>query len=235
MAGIDKIFLTDYDECRRLEQFVEKHNQEFFDNHGYWLSNGLYDGITPDTFKDGKEHPVSNFGTAEDVFIIQHLSDGDIKEMPNVVERLRQQYGNGNYGFDLIREHKSEYDTYQIDHTRCRIKLVNKTCNKTLKHIKRERWECVIIDVYTNKVKKTKTNYYRYFLDFDYSRNEIYNKLLGCMYARYIDDDSLYDVSMKQVCNYITRTRLKRNTEICVRCINTIQDNKEAEFRFVVI
>ena len=84
MAGIDKIFLTDYNEYKYLEQFCEKHNSEFFKKHKYYLSCGLYD-ITSDIFSDGEEHPVSNFCTEADIFLIQHLSETDIENMPNVI------------------------------------------------------------------------------------------------------------------------------------------------------
>lgn len=102
MAGIDKIYLTDYNEYKYLEQFCDKYNPEFFKKHKYYLSYGLYYDITPDKFKDGEEHPISNFSTEADIFVIQHLSDTDFKEMPNVIARFKEQYDD----FDLIRQHK---------------------------------------------------------------------------------------------------------------------------------
>ena len=245
MAGIDKIYLTSFQEYSHLEQFCEKHNSEFFKKHKYYLSCGLYDDITSDTFIYGNEHPVSNFCTEADVFIIQHLSETDIENMPNVVARLKEQYSD----FDLIRQHKSEYDLYQIDRSGCSVKLCNSSNNKTLRHIKRERWEQVYITVSTKKVKKNISNYSKYdCLVFDCFNRIIYPRYTGCKYYKCAvdkfgnEDIYLHSVSMRQVYKYITRVRLKRNTEICVFCCNFIRDVKgsiigissKAEYDFVV-
>ena len=225
MAGIDKIFLTDYNEYKYLEQFCEKHNSEFFKKHKYYLSCGLYD-ITSDIFSDGGEHPVSNFCTEADIFLIQHLSETDIENMPNVIARLKEQYNGGDHGFDLIRHHKSEYDLYQIDRSGCTVKLVESSNNKTLKHIKREKWEQIDIDVYSNRKKKK--DFYKYSLWFNYFSRIIFHRDLGCKYYKYLEnnengyccDQFLYNVSMKQVCKYITQVRLKRGFGIWVHCRN---------------
>lgn len=243
MAGIDKIYLTNYNEYKYLEQFCDKYNPEFFKKHKYYLSCGLYDDIIPDKFKDGEEHPISNFSTEADVFIIQHLSDTDFKEMPNVIARLKEQYND----FDLIRQHKSEYDTYQIDRSGCKIILVESSCNKTLRHIKREQWEQVWIDVYSNR-KKAK-DFYKYSLWFDYFSRTIFHRHLGCKYYKHLDDgDGYYDqflhnVSMHQVCRYITQVRLKRGFGIWVHCRNYQRDSHgtilsitaEADYLFKVV
>ena len=218
MAGIDKIYLTDYNEYKHLEQFCDRYNSEFFTKYKYYLSCGLYDDITPDIFKDGEEHPVSNFSTEADVFIIQHLSDTDFKEMPNVIARLKEQYSGDDHGFDLIRQHKSEYDLYQIDRSGCKLKLIESSNNKTLRHIKREHWEQVSIHVG------------EFLLDFDYFSRIIYNTFSGCRYYKYLStndgcyDQYLHNVSIKQVYRYITRTRLKCNTRIMVSCYNYKRD-----------
>ena len=242
MAGIDKIYLTDYNEYKHLEQFCDRYNSEFFRKHKYYLSCGLYD-ITPDIFKDGKEHPISNFSTEADVFIIQHLSDTDLKEMPSVVARLKEQYSD----FDLIRQHKSEYDLYHIDHSGCKVKLVESSRNKTLKHIKREQWEQVWIDVYSNRKKAE--DFYKYWLWFDYFSKTIFHRHLGCKYYKHLDDgDGYYDqflhnVSIRQVCRYITQVRLKRGFGIWVHCRNYRRDSNgtilsvtaEADYLFEVV
>lgn len=226
MAGIDKIYLTNYNEYKHLDQFCDKHNPEFFKKHKYYLSCGLYD-IVSDIFKNGEEHPISNFNTEADVFIIQHLSDTDFKKMPNVISRLREQYND----FDLIRQHKSEYDLYHIDRSGCKVILVESSNNKTLRHIKREQWEQVWIDVYSNR-KKAK-DFYKYFLWFDYFSRTIFHRHLGCKYYKYVEDDEngyccdqfLYHVSMRQVCKYITQVRLKRGFGIWVHCRNYQRDS----------
>ena len=242
MAGIDKVYLTNYSEYKHLEQFCDRYNQEFFKKYKYYLSCGLYD-ITSDIFSDGKEHPISNFSTEADVFIIQHLSDTDLKEMPSVVARLKEQYSD----FDLIRQHKSEYDLYQIDRSGCKAKLVESSCNKTLKHIKREQWEQVWIDVYSNRKKAE--DFYKYSLWFDYFSKTIFHRHLGCKYYKHLDDgDGYYDqflhnVSMRQVCRFITQVRLKRGFGIWVHCRNYRRDSNgtilsitsEADYLFEVV
>ena len=226
MAGIDKIYLTDYNEYKHLEQFCEKYDSEFFKKYKYYLSWGLFDDITPDIFKDGKEHPVSNFCTEADVFIIQHLSDIDFRNMPNVVVRLIAQYND----FYLIRQHKSEYDLYQIDRSGCKIKLVESSNNKTLRHIKREKWDRVWVDVYYDRTKEYN---YKNSLRFDYFSRIIFHRHLGCRYYKYLNggegcyDEFLHNVSMKQVCNYITKVRLNRGFFINVHCFNYRQDNED--------
>ena len=227
MAGIDKIYLTDYNEYKHLEQFCEKYDSEFFKKYKYYLSCGLYD-ITTDIFKDGKEHPISNFSTEADVFIIQHLSDTDFKDMPNVIARLKEQYSGDSNGFDLIRQHKSEYDFYQIDRSGCKVILVERSNNKTLRHIKREQWEQVWIDVYYDRTKEYN---YKNSLWFDYFSKTIFHRHLGCKYYKHLDDgDGYYDqflhnVSMRQVCRYITQVRLKRGFYINVFCRNYQRDS----------
>lgn len=247
MAGIDKIFLKDYVEYEHLKQFCFKYNQDFYKLHNYYLSCGLYDGITQETFSDGDEHPVSNFSTDADLFIIQHLTFSDMRGMPNVVDRFKQQYSSGKHSFHLIREHNSIYDTYQIDRSGCKVKLVSKTNNKILKHIKREHWECVNVIVISSHLKHHLEEWYKYTnIGFDYFNKIIYNFNLGCKFYRENDDtinQHLRNVSMKQVYNYITKTRLKRGTEILV-CCNNYTYNKEgfiedisshADYKFVVI
>ena len=226
MAGIYEIYLTDYNEYKYLEQLCEKYNQEFFKKYKYYLSWGLYDNITPDVFKDGKFHPIANFSTEADVFIIQHLSDSDFKEMSNVFARLREQYND----FDLIRQHKSKYDTYQIDRSGCKVKLVESSNNKTLKHIKREKWDRVWVEVFYDREKEYK---YKNSLRFDYFSKIIFHRYLGCKYYKYFYggkdcyDEFLHNVSMKQVYNYITKVRLKRGFFIKVRCFSYRQDNED--------
>lgn len=247
MAGIDKIYLADYNEYKYFKNFLEKHEMEFFKKHKYSLCGGLFD-IESCYFK-GEEIPVSNFCTEADVFIIQHLTEEDYKQMPNVVARLNQQYNSDDHGFDLIRQHKSEYDTYQIDRSGCKVKLIVSSNNKTLRHIKREVWEQVLIDVSSFRVKGILAKYSRYSLDFDYFSRIIFNQTLGCKYYKCLADKDgnidqfLHNVSMKQVYKYITRIRLKRNTEIIVCCCNYQRDNdgliesitNSAEYRFVVV
>lgn len=258
MAGIDKIYLTDYNEYEYFKNFLEKHEMEFFKKHKYsLLCSGLFD-IESCYFK-GEEIPVSNFCTEADVFIIQHLTEKDNKQMPNVVERLQQQYNGGNHGFDLIRQHKSEYDTYQIDRSGCKVKLTKASCwnthkdrliNKTLRHIKREVWEQVSIYVNSHNVKIKSSDFSKYYhIEFDYFSRTIFNHILGCKYYKCLADKDgnidqfLHNISMKQVYKYITRVRLKRNTEIIVCCCNYQRDNDgiiesitdSAEYRFVVV
>lgn len=249
MAGIDKIYLTDWDEYTYFRNFLEKHELEFFKKHKYSLSCCLFD--YEKIYFTGKEIPVSNFSTEADVFIIQHLSDDDFKYMPNVINRLKEQYSGGNHSFDLIREHNSVYDKYQIDFSGCNIKLIENSNNKTLRHIKRERWEYIDIFVNSTDIKKTDKNYDKYFLDFNYYRRIIFNKYLGCKYYKYynFDDDtlsvydSLHNISIRQVYNYITRVRLKRGIKIEVLCRNCIYGEdreiigtvKEARYLFIVV
>lgn len=232
MAGIDKIYLKDYNEYIYFRNFLEKHELEFFKKHKYSLYCELFD--IDKCYFNGDEIPISNFCTEADVFIIQHLSEKDIKSMPNVVARLKQQYEGDNHGFDLIRQHKSEYDRYQIDRSGCKIKLVERSNNKTLKHIKREKWDEIRIDVYSNRKKRK--DFYKYSLSFDYFSRIIFHKQLGCKYYKYISNDDignycdqfLYNVSMKQVCRYITKVRLKRGFGIWVRCCNYQRDSNGA-------
>lgn len=75
MAGIDKIYLKDYQEYKYFKDFCAKHTPEFFKKYNYELSP--FDDITEEIFKDGKEHSISNFGTEADVFIIKHITDKD--------------------------------------------------------------------------------------------------------------------------------------------------------------
>ena len=226
MAGIDEIYLSDYNEYKHLEQFCEKYDAEFFKKYKYYLSWGLYDGITPDIFRDGEKHPVSNFYTEADVFIIQHLSDTDFKEMPNVVVSLIEKYND----FYLIRQHKSVYDLYKIDRSGCKVILIERSNNKTLKHIKREKWKKVWVDIYYDRTKKYN---YKSSLRFDYFSRIIFPMDLGCKYYKYLNggegcyDEFLHNVSMKQVYNYITKVRLKRGVFIGVQCFNYQQSNED--------
>ena len=218
MSGIDKIYLTDRNEYSYFKSFLERHELEFFKKHRYSLVCCLWD-IEPCYFT-GNEVPVSNFSTETDVFIIQHLSESDFTQMPNVVNRLKEQYSD----FDLILHHNSVYDRYQIDRSGCRLKLVESSNNKTFRHIKRERWEQVDIQVYSNC--KNIKDWWKYSLDFDYFSKTIFQTSLGCKYIKYIGDDDgnyyqfLNNVSIRQVCRYISQVRLKRGFTIVVHCHN---------------
>jgi hypothetical protein len=213
---------------------------EFFKKHKYSLVCCLWD--VEKCYFNGKEVPVSNFSTEADVFIIQHLSNSDFTQMPNVVNRLKEQYSD----FDLIRQHKSVYDRYQIDRSGCRLKLVESSNNKTLRHIKREKWEQIDIQVYSNCKNK---DLWKHRLDFDYFSKTIFNTTLGCKYIKYIGDSDgnytqfLNNVSIRQVYRYISQVRLKRGFTIVVSCRNYQRSEegsivdilKSAEYSFEVM
>ena len=119
--------------------------------------------------------------------------------------------------------------------------------NKTLRYIKRERWEQVDIQVYSNC--KNKKDWWKYSLDFDYFSKTIFNTTLGCKYIKYIGDSEgnyckfLSNVSIRQVYRYISQVRLKRGFTIVVRCRNYKRSEegsivdilKSAEYAFEVV
>ena len=232
MAGIDKIYLKDYKEYKCLEDFCARHNQEFLKKHNYYLSCGLYDGVTEETFKDGSEHPVSNFSTEADVFIIKHITDKDVEYMPNVVSRLKEQYP---MDYDLIREGKSKYDLYYIDYSRPKLRLVKSSNHKTLRHIKREKWE--YIDVNLLPAKQDRGKSFSNFLRI------IYDRITGCKYHKHHDYEvygceDLFNISVGKVYQYITRTMLHKGTQIRLRCFNLNEEDgidKESVYLFEVI
>lgn len=159
------------------------------------------------------------------------------------MNRLKEQYSEY---FDLIRQHNSVYDRYQIDRSGCRLKLVESSNNKTLRHIKRERWEQIDIQVYSNCKNK---DWWKYSLDFDYFSKTIFHTTLGCKYIKYIGDDDgnynqfLNNVSIRQVYRYISQVRLKRGFTIVVCCRNYQRSDKglildilnSAEYSFEVV
>ena len=241
MAGIDKIRVNTWDEYVHLEEFCAKHNSAFFKKHHYYLSEGLYDGITPDFFTHGLEFPISNFRREADIYIIQNLSEREVTEMPQVIAYLRQQYSD----FDLIREHKSEFDTYQIDRSGCRVNLQKFSTRKTLKHLKREKWDLVWIDIYFFKEKNGVRKRQFTWVQFDGINKCIYDVCRGCRYYKYVPDQGdnfLHNVTMKQIYRYITQTRLRRGVIIKVYCRNLQRNTngqvegfaKKANYQFEV-
>ena len=216
-----------------FENFCVSYNQEFYRKHNYALTCGLYDDITADTFKDGIEHPISNFSTEADVFIIKHITDKDISYMPNVVERLKQQYSEE---YELIQHNKSRYDTYYINYSKPKIKLIDTTSNKTLRHIKREHWDRVYVLIMPSE--KDRSLYFNNVHRIFYNHNE------GCKYYKYFDElgkdnqDDLLNMSIKRIYKYITRTQLHKGTLISLRCYNEDKNRsvtKEGYYLFEVI
>lgn len=236
MAGIDKIYLKDYQEYKYFKDFCAKHTPEFSKKYNYELSP--FDDITEETFRDGREHPISNFGTEADVFIIKHITNKDIECMPNVVNRLREQYSGA---YDLILQNKSSFDTYYVDFSRPKIQLICSCNGKTLRHIKREKWD--EIGVYLIPVEKD------YHKEFNNARKCIYNWTEGrYKYYRYSEDgldffDSyLKNTTIGKVYKYITRTQLHKGTKIYLYCRNYKQISeyerrtiKDAEYTFIVV
>lgn len=233
MAGIDKIYLKDYSEYKAFKQFLLAHDSEYFKKYNTSLLNGLYDNIEESYFKDGNEHPISNFGRAADMFIIQHLSESEYNNIPNVVARLKEQYYND---YDLIRNYKSEYDLYKLSKSRCKVKLIESTNNKCLRHIKREHWEyCDIAFLYNDKLRHLHRQDDRY-LEFNYAYRCFYNWMLGCKYNRHdeiSDDMYLKNISVKTAIKYITTSNLAKWDIVEVRCWNN-SNNKHAYYKFIV-
>ena len=236
MAGIDKIYLTNFQEYKHLEQFCEQHNLAFYKKHRFYLTDGLYDDITEETFKDGKEHSVSNFSIQADLFLIKNFTKQDILNMPTVWHRLTQeQYHNA----DEIRENKSDCDRYSIPYGHTKLKLIFQIRNitrpfantnkHTLKHLKREKWEYVQIDLW--KIEHG-INTCRLF--FDYFRRCVYNRNKGVLLYKACDDDCLKDVTIKQVVRYLTHSVIPRGTNIRLSCYN-ISDHSEAIYSFEAI
>ena len=232
MAGIDKIYLRDFKEYQYFEDFCARHNQEFLKKHNYYLSCRLYDGVTEETFKDGSERPVSNFSTEADVFIIKHMTDKDVEYMPNVVSRLKEQYP---MDYDLIREGKSKFDLYYINYSRPKLRLIESSNHKTLRHIKREKWEYV--DVVLLPVEQD------WGKSFNNILRVIYDRLYGCKYYKSNEDEvygyeDLFNISVGKVYQYITRTMLHKGTQIRLRCFDLNKDHriaKESVYLFEVI
>ena len=232
MAGIDKIYLSDFKEYQYIESFCARHNQEFFKKHNYYLSCGLYDDITEETFKDGSEHPISNFGTEADIFIIKRMTDKDIESMPNVVSRLREQYP---MDYDLIREGKSKFDLYYIDYSRPKLRLVESSNHKTFRHIKREKWEYVDVNLLPDKqdLGKSFSNILRVIYDGFNGR-----KYYKCHDYEVYGSEDLFDISVGKVYKYITRTMLHKGTRIQLRCFKLNEEDgikKESWYMFEVV
>lgn len=230
MAGIDKIYLSDYTEYSYLYEFCLKHDSEFVKRHNYSLLSGLYVGLTESTFADGFEHPVSNFDTSADIFIIKHIEADDELKMPSVIKRLRQQYSRD---YELIRCSKSLYDMYSIDFTVRRLRLIESSSGKVLRHIKREHWDKVCIYLtHCSECDLHKT--------FSRSLRCFYDTHKGCRYYRSefdsegveLQDNILYNICLKRVYRYITRTYLHRGTRIILCCYG--KDN-EAQYVFEVV
>ena len=224
MAGIDKIYLTSFQEYSHLEQFCTQHNSAFYRKHRFYLTNGLYDEITEETFRDGKEHPVSNFSVQADLFLIKNFTKQDILNMPNVWHRLTQeQYHNA----DEIRENKSDCDRYSIPYGKTKLKFISwirntrqyfiPTNKKTLKHLKRERWECCNIDLW-----KIKNGINTCHLSFDYFHRIIYDRHKGVLFYKSTgeDFDCLRNVTIKQVIRYIKSTVIPKGTNVRISCYN---------------
>lgn len=239
MAGIDKIYLKDYAEYEYLKSFLARHDSEFLKMYNYSLLYsllGMLYGLDSSYFNEINERPVSNFSRAADVFIIQHFLDEDISAMPNVWNRLKEQYSDE---FELIRNHTSCYDKYRLDLSGCKIKLVKSSNNKTLRHIKRERWSHCSIHFIENKTALKKKLIITY-PEFNYAYRCFYDWRNGCKYDRYdpVNDNFFCEeTSMKQIIKYITNSGLKKNDTIFVHCWNLKNDSeysKEAEYEFIV-
>lgn len=235
MAGIDKIYLKDYTEYEHLKSFLVRHDSEFFKGYNYSLFGMLYE-LGSSYFNGIDEHPVSNFSLSADVFIIQHFLDEDISSMPNVWNRLKEQYGDD---FELIRNHTSCFDKYRLDLSGCKIKLVKSSNNKTLRHIKREHWSHCSIHFVGNKTAFKKKIIILY-PEFNYSYRCFYDWKNGCKYDRYdpVNHNCFCEeTSMKQIIKYITNSGLKRDDTILVHCWdlkNEQEYEKEAEYEFIV-
>lgn len=236
MAGIDKIYLKNYNEYTYLKSFLARYDSEFFKGYNYSLSGMLYD-LGSSYFNGIEERPVSNFSRAADVFIIQHFLDEDINYMPNVWNRLKEQYSDE---FELIRNHTSCYDKYRLDLSGCKIKLVKSSNNKTLRLVKREHWSHCSIHFVGNKTAFKKKIIITY-PEFNYAYRCFYDWINGCKYDRYdpINHDFFCEeTSMKQIINYITNSGLKKDDTIIVHCWDLKNDGeyeKEADYEFIVI
>lgn len=236
MAGIDKIYLKNYNEYKCLRSFLARHDSEFFKVYNYSLSGMLYD-LDNSYFNGIDEHPVSNFSRAADVFIIQHFLDEDISSMPNVWNRLKEQYYDE---FELIKNHTSCYDKYKLDLSGCKIKLVKSSNSKTLRHIKREHWSHSSIHFVGNKTA-FKNKIIILYPEFNYSYRCFYDWENGCKYNKYdpINHDCFCEeTSMKQIIKYITNSGLKKDDSILIHCWDLKNDGeyeKEADYEFIVI
>lgn len=235
MAGIDKIYLSDYNEYREFSQFLQRHDEEYRNKFLRSLFDGLYELYEEDF--NNEERPISNFSTTADVYIIQHTTESDAKLFPNVVARLKEQY---NSDYDAIANHNSVYDNYRLNkHRRNKVCLIESTNNKCLRHIKREQWEYIDLafvynDKWNNKVFSLKRDDRR--LDFNYSYRCFYDWIVGCKYNRYdpvCDDMYLRDISVKDAIRYIETSDLKKNDIIAVRCWNA-SNNKHAHYKFII-
>ena len=236
MAGIDKIYLKNYSEYKCLKSFLARYDSAFFKVYNYSLFGMLYE-LGSSYFNEIDEHPVSNFSLAADVFIIQHFLDEDISSMPNVWNRLKEQYGDD---FDSIRNHTSCYDKYRLDLSGCKIKLVKSSNNKTLRHIKREHWSHCSIHFVGNKTAFKKKIIILY-PEFNYFYRCFYDWRNGCKYDRYDQVNCNFfceETSMKQIIKYITNSGLKKDDTILVHCWDLNNDGeyeKEADYEFIVI
>lgn len=235
MAGIDKIYLRDYNEYEHLKSFLAKHDSEFFKRYNYSLFGMLYE-LNSSHFNRIDERPVSNFSIAADMFIIQHFLDEDISSMPNVWNRLKEQYYDE---FESIRDHISCYDKYRLDLSGCDIKLVGSSNDKTLRHIKREHWSHCSIHFVGNKMASKKIA--RTNPEFNYTYRCFYDWKNGCRFTRYDSvNDNFFceETSMKQIIKYITNSGLRKGDSILVHCWNLGNDEgykKEADYEFIVI
>jgi hypothetical protein len=236
MAGIDKVYLKNYNEYKYLKSFLIRHDSEFFKVYNYSLSEMLYD-LDNSHFNEIDERPVSNFSLAADVFIIQHFLDEDIISMPNVWNRLKVQHRND---FELIRNHTSCYDKYRLDLSGCKIKLTKSSNNKTIRHIKREHWSHCSIHFVGNK-NFSKKKIVVLYPKFNYFYRCFYDWRNGCKYDRYDPVNHNFfceETSMKQIIKYITNSGLKKDDIILVNCwgLNNgkVYDN-EADYEFIVI
>lgn len=236
MAGIDKIYLKNYNEYNCLKSFLVRHDSKFFKKYNYSLLGMLYD-LDTSYFNGVDERSVSNFSLAADIFIIQHFLDEDISSMPNVWNRLKEQYSDE---FEQIRNHTSCYDKYRLDLSGCKIKLVKPSNNKTFNVIKREHWPHCSINFVGNKTAFKNKRIINYPV-FNYAYRCFYDCENGCKYDVYDPVNHNFfceETSMKQIIKYITNSGLNKDDIILVKCWDLNNDcecNKEATYEFIVI
>lgn len=230
MAGIDKIYLKDYNEYKSFRDFLISNDKEFVKQHNYSLLNGLYD-LNEQYFDSQTEKPISNFDTAADVFIIQHLSELDESLFPNVVARLKSQYTRD---FDLIKAHESVYDKYAMRRGHNKLSLIISSNDKCLRHIKREQWEHVDIAFLYNEKKRAKHEFDNRHLEFNLYYRCFYNWIEGCKYDRYCCEDEICNISVKKAIDYIVTSNLMKYDVVEIRCWNS-SNNRDSLYKFIVL
>jgi hypothetical protein len=104
MAGIDKIYLSQYNQYIEFKNWANKTRIPMKYGKPLPISNYIYDYWEEKDFCDNISRPVSNFPYCVDIFLIRNCP------FDYIHKRLREQYGED---YDDILNYNSYYDKFE--------------------------------------------------------------------------------------------------------------------------